>query len=416
MEVVAAAPPPAITRADSTFLPVMSMEVAVERRETIIKFVKQIMVDGQDFGVIPGTSTKPVLLKPGAEKLCNFFGLEPEFTPICEEADWTGEKHGGEPFYYIRYRCRLTRNGQVLGVGEGSCNSWESKYRYRNASRKCPLCGVEAIIVGKAEYGGGFVCFKKKSGCGAKFEDDDERITAQTVGRVLNADMADSVNTIQKMAQKRALVPATLLATSGSEFFTQDLEDAPEPPGTRRNTPEEQQELAKRRIAETAGDGPRGDVASSAAGYSPGAGSHPATSSQPAATSSQPAVEKPGPAAGGKGTADSGVPVQLRAIFERLQKGGYGQEALRLVKTWMVEAMPVAGEGEHARLVRKYGLEGKSGRLGDLKACLLEMYGVIEWARAERDKASPGFHATDDDVPQFDDLFDTTKDMSYAHD
>ena len=34
------------------------------------------------------------------------------------------------------------------------------------------------------------------------------------------------VNTIQKMAQKRALVAATLIATSASEFFTQDVEDA----------------------------------------------------------------------------------------------------------------------------------------------------------------------------------------------
>jgi hypothetical protein len=33
------------------------------------------------------------------------------------------------------------------------------------------------------------------------------------------------VNTIQKMAQKRALVAATLIATSASEFFTQDVED-----------------------------------------------------------------------------------------------------------------------------------------------------------------------------------------------
>jgi hypothetical protein len=34
------------------------------------------------------------------------------------------------------------------------------------------------------------------------------------------------VNTIQKMAQKRALVAATLISTSASEFFTQDVEDA----------------------------------------------------------------------------------------------------------------------------------------------------------------------------------------------
>jgi len=44
--------------------------------------------------------------------------------------------------------------------------------------------------------------------------------------RIPNPDGADVVNTIQKMAQKRALVAATLLATSASEFFTQDMEDA----------------------------------------------------------------------------------------------------------------------------------------------------------------------------------------------
>jgi hypothetical protein len=33
------------------------------------------------------------------------------------------------------------------------------------------------------------------------------------------------VNTVKKMAQKRALVCATLLAVNASEFFTQDLED-----------------------------------------------------------------------------------------------------------------------------------------------------------------------------------------------
>jgi len=106
-------------QAQDVYQPVMTIDQAITRRETIVQFVARIMVKDQDFGVIPGTSSKPVLLKPGAEKLCNFFGLEPEFTPITEEADWTGEHHNGEPFYYIRYRCRLTRNGVVMGVGEG---------------------------------------------------------------------------------------------------------------------------------------------------------------------------------------------------------------------------------------------------------------------------------------------------------
>lgn len=227
-----------LARNEDVFMPIMSMEVALARRYAIIEFTKQIMVQDQDFGTIPGTN-KPTLLKPGAEKLCNFFGLEPEFTPIIEDADWTGALHNGEMFYYVRYRCRLLRQERVLGVGEGSCNSWESKYRWRQGSRKCPQCGQESIIAGKAEYGGGWLCYKKKSGCGQKFETNDPAITGQVVGRVPNPDVADVVNTIQKMAQKRALVAATLIATSASEFFTQDLDDddraqqSPEPPGSR---------------------------------------------------------------------------------------------------------------------------------------------------------------------------------------
>lgn len=37
----------------------------------------------------------------------------------------------------------------------------------------CPVCGVVgAIIKGKPEYGGGWLCFQKKGGCGAKFQND----------------------------------------------------------------------------------------------------------------------------------------------------------------------------------------------------------------------------------------------------
>lgn len=219
-----------VTSAESVFMPVMSMDVALARREQIVEFTRRIMVADQDFGIIPGTK-KPSLLKPGAEKLCSFFGLEPEFLPIVEDCDWTGDLHKGEPFFYVRYRCRLLRGDRVLGVGEGSCNSWESKYRWRDGKRKCPSCGGETLIKGKPEYErderfkGGMLCFEKRGGCGAKFVPGDPAIDSQVVGRVPNPDIADVVNTIQKMAQKRALVAATLIATSASEFFTQDVED-----------------------------------------------------------------------------------------------------------------------------------------------------------------------------------------------
>lgn len=43
--------------------------------------------------------------------------------------------------------------------------------------------------------------------------------------RIPNSDVFDVINTIDKMAQKRALVAAVLVATNASEFFTQDMED-----------------------------------------------------------------------------------------------------------------------------------------------------------------------------------------------
>jgi hypothetical protein len=36
----------------------------------------------------------------------------------------------------------------------------------------CPVCGKDAIIQGKPEYGGGWLCYKQKGGCGAKFTVD----------------------------------------------------------------------------------------------------------------------------------------------------------------------------------------------------------------------------------------------------
>lgn len=42
-------------------------------------------------------------------------------------------------------------------------------------TRSCPQCGKsKAVIKGKAEYGGGWLCFKKKGGCGATWQDADD--------------------------------------------------------------------------------------------------------------------------------------------------------------------------------------------------------------------------------------------------
>lgn len=203
-------------------MPIMTLDVALERRNDLVKFVQAIMVEGKDFGAIPGTGDKPTLFKPGAEKLTTFFGLTPRFV---DETVIENFVDPDRPFFYYRRKCQLWKGDVMVAEASGSCNSREKKYRWRTASRVCPTCGKEAIIKGKAEYGGGFVCWNKKGGCGAKFPDDAPEIVNQPEGQVENPDIYDLGNTILKMADKRALVATTLLAVNASEFFTQDLED-----------------------------------------------------------------------------------------------------------------------------------------------------------------------------------------------
>jgi len=211
---------------NAAIMPVMNIEQAVARRQAIVDFTKAVMVKDTDYGRIPGT-TKDTLLKPGAEKLTTLFGLSPRFGIVEKSLDWTGRDHNDEPFFYFQYRCSLWRGDLLVGEGIGSCNSWEKKYRWRNAELVCPHCGQNSVIKGKAEYGGGWLCWGKKGGCGAKWADGDKAIESQDRGQVANQNPADLVNTLDKMAQKRALVAATLIAVNASEFFTQDVEDMP---------------------------------------------------------------------------------------------------------------------------------------------------------------------------------------------
>lgn len=195
-----------------------SIERIVEQTRKIQQCMQAVMKDGEHFGVIPGTSGKPTLLKPGAEKLCLMFRLCPEYETLRAES--------GATLVAYTVRCTLTHitTGNKIATGLGSCNSKEKKYT-RPAPKKCPICGKEAIIKGKEEYGGGWVCFRKKDGCGAKFKDGEEGIEGQPAGI---EDPSDLDNTILKMACKRALVAAVLNGTAASDFFTQDLEDLTE--------------------------------------------------------------------------------------------------------------------------------------------------------------------------------------------
>lgn len=226
---------PAVRERSSVLLmPVMDVNTAMHRLQEFQQFCANYLSesrdggnDGGDYGVIPGTKKK-TLLKSGADKLCEVYGLYDEYETISTVEDWDK----GLFDYTLKCVLKSRRDDSVVGTGVGSCSSWESKYRYREAKRTCPACGKATIIAGKAEYGGGFLCWKKEGksdGCGAKYKDDDRKITDQVQGRVENPDIADSKNTVLKMAKKRAKIDATIGATRSAGIFTQDLDDVPPP-------------------------------------------------------------------------------------------------------------------------------------------------------------------------------------------
>lgn len=185
----------------------------------IQQVMREVMKEGEHYGAIPGTDkSKKVLLKSGAEKLCLTFKLAPRY-----DVKETTLPDGHLDCNVV---CNLFHapSDRFLGSGMGSCSTMESKYRWRDSQRVCPNCGAAAIIKGKAEYGGGWLCFAKKGGCGAKYTDNDDKIAGQKIGRIENPDIADTYNTVRKMAKKRALIDATLTVTAASDIFTQDLE------------------------------------------------------------------------------------------------------------------------------------------------------------------------------------------------
>ncbi len=190
----------------------------VARLDVIRDAMQSAMQDGIDYGCIPGVK-KPTLLKPGAEKLGVLFQLDVQ---IVNEKTWGPDDHLTVSALATVYHAPT---GNRLGYGEGLCSTREKKYAKRKQERACPTCGAAAVIKGKAEYGGGWLCWKKRDGCGAKFNEGDPLVEGQEVGEVDNPDLPDTWNTVVKMAEKRARVDAILAVTGASALFTQDAED-----------------------------------------------------------------------------------------------------------------------------------------------------------------------------------------------
>lgn len=244
-----------VTAQQDIFLaPVVSVEKALQAYQAKKDLIDKILVTGVDYGTVPG-SAKPALLKPGAEKMTSFFGLAPRFLDDEVVEDWTGKDHNGEAFFFYRETCVLYRGQFQIASAGGSCNSFEKKYRYRWVGEADIPVGMNkdllkardgkisefGFAIDKAETAGKYgkppEYWKKFQGAIAdgsarkfvKKTSTGKELDAFEIGAMLycipNDEISDLANTILKMAQKRALVAATLIATGLSEYFTQDIDD-----------------------------------------------------------------------------------------------------------------------------------------------------------------------------------------------
>ena len=136
--------------------------------EDIETIVGKYLKPQQDYAVIPHT-TKPTLLKGGAEKLASIF----DFTTSCSIVNRIEHFDYDNPVTsFVQYEAKVivyNREGDAVSEGYGSCNSGESKF--------------------------------------------------------LKQPFANRINTVLKISKKRAYVDAILTATCTSSVFTQDMED-----------------------------------------------------------------------------------------------------------------------------------------------------------------------------------------------
>jgi hypothetical protein len=222
----------AMTQAEPTDLVKTEYGIDVGRvvamRSAVEQVIREVLRENEHFGIIPGTEKaaertgkkpKKALLQPGAEVLCQVFRLRPQFEELAliERED----------FISIKIKCKLYNSvtGELVGEAIGSANSREEKYVSQTTVRVCPQCGKPAIIKGKEEYGGGWLCYVKKDGCGSKFTDDDKRMIQDQGGVTNSTKVWGLYHTLESIAQKRAYVKATRNATATSDIFTD--EDVP---------------------------------------------------------------------------------------------------------------------------------------------------------------------------------------------
>ncbi len=191
---------------------------------THVALIQQIMSaamkEGEHFGRIPGCGDRPVLLKPGAEKLCLLFRLAPAYD--VEER----QLERGHREYRVTTTLTSITSQVLIGQGVGACTTLENKYKFRAGpaevtDRAVPRAYWETRQDDPAKaqelIGGKGFTVKKVDGQGWMVAKGGEKVETDNP--------ADHYNTVLKMAKKRALVDAVLTTTAASDIFTQDLEE-----------------------------------------------------------------------------------------------------------------------------------------------------------------------------------------------
>lgn len=176
------------------------VEALKNQRSLLREFVSSQLVEAQftdpkaanygegDYGIIPGTK-KRGLLKPGAEKLQRLFQMGCRFRLV----DKVIEREMNFAMFIYKAEVYLLKNPDVvIAECDASVNSQEVKYKERTAWKN----------------------IYDKNGKKLRSEQTREETP-----------IFDVMNTLIKMAQKRAMIGATILATGASEYFTQDMLD-----------------------------------------------------------------------------------------------------------------------------------------------------------------------------------------------
>jgi cold shock CspA family protein len=164
---------------------------------------RAVLREGVDYGIIPGTNDRQVLLKPGAEKLLQWFGLGFTCDRVDTEFDADGQKSG------ITYRCTVSRRmpdgtTAVVTTCEGYAGYDEDRF-YRPADEQAR---------------------QKAEARERKYAKIDNRPANPNKWQQIQ-DYKAPWNTVIKMAQKRAIVGATIDATAAAGLFGQEDDQGP---------------------------------------------------------------------------------------------------------------------------------------------------------------------------------------------